>query len=518
MGHIVIKSSRWLRRLNGFIGQPQQYEWVTAAGWLVIIMSVVSSCHQSGFTPNSESEVEAPSTRVDAKEPELIDDPQERSESELEPTAGEVQVDAPDSGDEVEVAATPETQVEDASIEGGEVIVGEVKVNEEVVAAAPEIQVDDASVEAEVPAAPEVEVIEEIIIELPEVEVAEEPPSSPELEEVAPSPVVTVLLSKPKPKPEPVPLPVEKPAPVRVVEMLPPTQPTPEPAPDPEFMYQKVVVPLAQPSLLVDFLLLVDNSHSMRDEIIQVQKKLSGFLKDLARVSHLKVGLMTAFDENGTFHHDNEPYILFSSNVPKSVVHINHRVRSWNSLLLASMFYNDEAQMARDLGISGVDFFRPSSLKIFVVVSDDNANDMNADEFYQSLMSGGADPTEFRFYGFVGMPQVTGLAGEECQIAESGTEYYRLVMNYFKGALFDICRQDWQGYFDKILEGVVSEHTYQFTLDYEPEWIYRIMVNGRVIDPSLVQIAGQTLKLGGKFFEGLELSQDPEVNIIFKSP
>ena len=515
MEHMVIKSSRWLMRLNGFIGQPQQYEWVTAAGWLVIIMSVVSSCHQSGFTPSSKSEVEVPSGRVDSKEPELADDPQERSESELETTAGEVQDDATDFGDEAEVAAAPETQVEDSSVEGG-VIVGEA--NEVVIALAPEIQVEDSSVEGEMAAeteAEEVEVIEEIIIELPEVEVAEEPPSLPEVEEVAPSSVITVLLSKPKPKP----LPVEKPPPVRVVEMLPPTQTAPEPAPDPEFMYQKIVVPLAQPSLLVDFLLLVDNSHSMRDEIIQVQKKLSGFLKDLARVSHLKVGLMTAFDENGTFHHDNEPYILFSLNVPKSVVHINHRVRSWNSLLLASMFYNDEAQMARDLGISGADFFRPSSLKIFVVVSDDNANDMNADEFYQSLMSGGADPTEFRFYGFVGMPRVTGLAGGECQIAESGTEYYRLVMNYFKGALFDICRQDWQGYFDKILEGVVSEHTsYQFTLDYEPEWIYRIMVNGRVIDPSLVQLEGQTLKLGAKFFEGLELSQDPEVNIIFKSP
>lgn len=297
-----------------------------------------------------------------------------------------------------------------------------------------------------------------------------------------------------------------------------------------KFVMQNFQVALQEDMFPVDILFLVDNSDSMRNEIVQVQSHLSRFLQNLSRVSHLKVGLMSAFNKFGSYHLDSEPYVFFSVAIPSSVIQINHRVRSWNSLLLAEYFLNNEPNMARDLGMSGSDFFRSDSLKIFVVVSDDDATDMRAQTFYRRLQQGSVDVSNVRFYGFVGLPDVSlpsqpGMmyssvspGGDSCEVASVGKEYYTLVSKYLKGALFDICSQDWQGYFSKIIEGVVAQRQDEFVLKHPASWITEIQVNGQKIEMSLVDIEGQILTLGDQFFEKVDLSSDPQITVVYKKP
>lgn len=298
------------------------------------------------------------------------------------------------------------------------------------------------------------------------------------------------------------------------------------------FISQTMVLPSGEANFPVDILFLVDNSHSMGGEILRVQRHLAQFLEDLALVSHLKVALMSAFDEKGTFTFDNEPYVFFDANIPSSLIQVNHRVRSWNSLLLASFFYNNHQGMSRDLGISGADFFREKSLKMFVVVSDDDARDMGAEAFYRSLVGDNAAAAEnFLFYGFVGIPTAAAadLASEgsliyttsteqndACDVVAGGEEYYTLVAQHIKGALFDICGDDWQGYFDKILTGVLAEHGYQFSLDHDPASVYAIEVDGQAIDPAGVSIVGQSMTIGAQALVGMDLTKNSEVTVIFK--
>lgn len=298
------------------------------------------------------------------------------------------------------------------------------------------------------------------------------------------------------------------------------------------FISQTMVLPVTEAHFPVDILFLVDNSYSMGGEILRVQRHLAEFLEDLALVSHLKVALMSAFDDQGTFTFDNEPHVFFDANIPASLIQVNHRVRSWNSLLLASFFYNNHQGMSRDLGLSGDDFFREKSLKMFVVVSDDDAKDMGAAAFYRSLVGDDASAAEnFLFYGFVGIPTTvapglssegsliyttTAAPNEACDVVAGGEEYYKLVAQHIKGALFDICGDDWTGYFDKILAGVLAEHGYQFSLDHDPAAVYALEVDGQAIDLSEVSIMGQSLTIGAQALVGMELSQNPEVTVIFK--
>ena len=280
-------------------------------------------------------------------------------------------------------------------------------------------------------------------------------------------------------------------------------------SPESEFIKQQLTAGVQHQDSQVDILLLVDNSQSMTGEIEQVTKNLGQLLSELSRATHLKVGLMSAFSADGNYA-SNDDYTPFSGDIPESIIKINHRVHSWNSLVLASLFYQGEAVMAKDLGISGPDFFREDALKVFVVVTDDNSDEMLAETFFEKLVSGGASADEFRFYGFVGLPQMASdfsESGEQlvyrvaeenridsCGIHRPGFEYLNLVMSHLSGALFDICQKDWSDHFAKISEGVLLAQQQIFTLDHDSSLVHEILVDGQKIPLTDVVLSGKTLQ------------------------
>ncbi|MCY4380322.1 MAG: VWA domain-containing protein [Proteobacteria bacterium] len=302
-------------------------------------------------------------------------------------------------------------------------------------------------------------------------------------------------------------------------------------APEPIFVTQTFDLAFEPSQTPVDILFLVDNSFSMNHEIQKVNQNLTQLLTNLSDVSHLRVGVLSAFNDQGNFDNDAE-FTPFSLNTPPSIVQINHRVRSWNSLVLAKLFALNDDSMARDVGSSGVNFFRPDAIKVFVVVSDDNSNELNAQDFYTALTS--TNPELFtqdntRFYGFVGVTaDMESMADDgtpivyqttednqysECQVYESGRVYHDLVMNYFKGAVFDICQDDWSYSFAVITDNLLAEIKQSYPLNHNSSYVTEILLGSQSIDLDQVILSQSILQFKSNL---LAAGETGKVTVIFK--
>ena len=250
----------------------------------------------------------------------------------------------------------------------------------------------------------------------------------------------------------------------------------------------------------VDLLFVVDNSYSMDHEIDQVRSNLQNFFNQLASYSDVKVGVLSAFRPSDEYNAVSIP------NDAQGVVMVDQRVRSWNGLWLSHLFINDE--LYNSTGVKGSEFFRQESLKVFVVITDDNSNDFSAEEFSESL-SEHFSLDEVRLYGFIGLPQSTSpavamypaSAGERlsaCNIYDEGKVYYELLEKTLDGGLFDICQKDWSEHFQKMAGFVLKEVKSRYPLSQPAHSLVSIKVEGKEVprDQVIIESGILTFKEG----------------------
>jgi hypothetical protein len=131
------------------------------------------------------------------------------------------------------------------------------------------------------------------------------------------------------------------------------------------------------------------------------------------------------------------------------------------------------------------DFFRPQAKKVFVVVSDDNAEGVDAANFLDLVKGdlGGQDPAVF---GFVGLSETR----PGCSISQVGSAYQDLAAKT-GGAVFDICDTDWTANFTKLSDNVVSIAQSQFTVSAPSiASVVSATIDGKAVPAASIQVEG----------------------------
>lgn len=352
-------------------------------------------------------------------------------------------------------------------------------------------------------------------------EVIEEKPAVT-IEETSPLKIIKeIILEEELPEEEPSVEP-EKPKEVAVAKVTPPVVVEIETEeviedPKPVFVSQKFLSTTNKLEHNVDLLLIVDNSVSMDHEIQQVQENLKKLVEYVSRHSSTRVGILSSFSHD---YLTEDPHnILQISPETHQFVKIDQRVRSWNSLYLASLFIQDKLSY---LGVKGSDFFRKDSLKAFMVVTDDDSLDFSAAEFAQ-VVDQVFERKNVRFYGFIGIPEqyqsqhaFHASANQKlnnCNIYNYGKIYDQLVSQYFEGALFDICSINWSDHFERVARSVALSVNSSYPLAFPASKIHEIHVSGQAIAPSNAHIKGQNIV----FDPGvLPLGENVRVEIIYE--
>ncbi|MCY4443680.1 MAG: hypothetical protein OXC44_02635 [Proteobacteria bacterium] len=365
---------------------------------------------------------------------------------------------------------------------------------------------------------------EEVAEEVEVIEETEEVEEADEVEEVVEKPPVVVRAPAPtvieeKPSED-----MRSNSPETVITYVPPA---PEPTP-PKRVTQTFNIVFDTVEKPVDVLIIIDNSYSMSYEIAQVQNNLMRFMDHISRYTKAKVGILSSFDPGL----DDSSAPLSHIQIPTSnpVIKINRRVRSYNGLVLASDYIN--GQLVDNSGrvlADGKSFFRESSLKVFIMVSDEDSLDYSSRSFVTDLEKN-FDLNTVRFFGFVGIPN-TAIQRQEnfVQIASKDTEkacaqnvrmdgevYYDLIRNYIAGALFDICKQDWSNYFDFMVRSVVQSVKPQYTLEYSASSISSVFINGQEIASSNYTVEGNTITFNSDVLPQEE-KEDTSIEVIYTS-
>ena len=324
----------------------------------------------------------------------------------------------------------------------------------------------------------------------------------------APKPKITVTYKK---KPEPV-IATFTPSPQKMPELLDyPSIKTAAPtvvispnSPTIETLTQSFSTAFDRIQVPVDLLFTIDNSESMNDEVKSIYNNLEEFLDKLSNYSNTKIGILTAFDQTGaivTFNNNGtvnqHPPLNYSQS---QITKISRRVRSYNGLALISDFIRDKlnTESGTKLAIQGSNFFRKQSLKVIVMVTDDDAKDLGADAFIKEIFE--TMPVDnTRFFAFVGIPSEfsqtssqypylhfasTSEKQNNCTIYNEGQEYFALITSYIQGALFDLCLNDWSAHFSTIADYVITSVRSQYALEHHSSKILDVLIENQSIASS----------------------------------
>lgn len=133
------------------------------------------------------------------------------------------------------------------------------------------------------------------------------------------------------------------------------------------------------------------------------------------------------------------------------------------------------------------DFFRPQAKKVFVIVSDDNAQAVTAANFVSLVKPdlGGQTPTIF---GFVGISE-----NSSCSISNVGDDYKALA-SQTGGAVFDMCAVDWSANFSKLGDNLAALAQSQFTVKATSvASVTSVSVDGKPLAMSAVKVSGSVV-------------------------
>ena len=213
-------------------------------------------------------------------------------------------------------------------------------------------------------------------------------------------------------------------------------------------------------SVPVDFVMVIDNSGSMRDTVRQVETNLGSFSRRLveANIDYRFVmvsELARAPGSGGTAICVPEPMAGPGCTDSDRFRHFDRSVGSHSALAnLVECF--DGCGDNRRGGYK--DVMRPGSLLQFIVVSDDEAR-MSWDQFIAAMRGMGIP--EFIMHG------VVGLQNRGC-VADVGDQYIQGA-GQTGGQLLNICDQDWGDVLNVILESTIDRLLATFTLGHSAD-------------------------------------------------
>ncbi len=265
----------------------------------------------------------------------------------------------------------------------------------------------------------------------------------------------------------------------------------------------------------LDLIWVIDNSGSMQNEIEQVERNFLNFATSLKQNLDLKLTLISAYESSGKSNFPIRP----PNNLPVELefMHIDHFVDSNDALEIAafascpssSSAYNIR-QEAKVCGKSYDPFslagtltnfgdpmavagklhsrFRDGAKKVFVFVTDDNANtthDGNFLEFIQPYLNG----SEAIVYGFVATSHPS-----TCSVSRTGSAYINLAEKT-GGKIFDICQVDWTQHFSNLTSDVKHLVKNTFTLRRPPVRVISVLLNGLTLNPGDYSMQNNQLKI-----------------------
>ncbi len=290
---------------------------------------------------------------------------------------------------------------------------------------------------------------------------------------------------------------------------------------------------------MIDVVWVIDNSGSMSEEAAQVRKNFEQFVDTVQSQSDMKIALLSKkleseLADGGLGNGAGSGLNSTGVTMPAAALSGGGRqVDSWVgsndplSLLAISICAADASKLPGGLGGPLVDnsildslstdtkacgkqihldtfelglapeapgklhdFFRPQAKKVFVIVSDDNAEDVNAANFLDLVKPdlGGQDPVIF---GFVGLDETR----SGCKIAKVGSAYEELA---FKtgGAVFDICDADWSANFGKLSANVAAIAQSQFTVKAPKiAAVTSATIDGKPVPASAIRVSGAVVTI-----------------------
>jgi hypothetical protein len=203
----------------------------------------------------------------------------------------------------------------------------------------------------------------------------------------------------------------------------------------------------------VDFIMVVDNSGSMRDTVEQVEGNLGSFATRLVDSGIDYRFILVAERGTGRSPDVCVPPPMAGPNCSNGerFIHLNHEVGSHSAFSDLLGCFNGCGG-----GRNYADFLRNDSLKQVIVVSDDESS-MRWAEFRDRMSSNVGD---FILNG------VVGLRNGGC-VADVGDQYIAGA-NETQGELLHICDNDWGVVIDVLFEATLTRLTHQFVLTRTP--------------------------------------------------
>lgn len=146
---------------------------------------------------------------------------------------------------------------------------------------------------------------------------------------------------------------------------------------------------------------------------------------------------------------------------------------------------------------------REKSKKIVVIVSDENSWSID-DKNFLSVINGSLN-TDLTFFAF------TGINNSPC--ADEDGEAYKALADKTNGAVFDICKPDWEPHFDALIDNVEKLVQNSFDLNAKGIEIVSVEVDGTLLNKDRYSLDGSVVTISSE-----ELSDDTgEVIIKYKS-
>ena len=261
----------------------------------------------------------------------------------------------------------------------------------------------------------------------------------------------------------------------------------------------------------VDLVWVIDNSGSMVEEVAQVNANFAKFITGVANSGDVKVALLSK-DIGPT------AVTMPADAVAKGHAQFITNVGSTNLLAIAAAASCAAAETVIDLTLGTAQvckqaitppivggrpleapaevfaagarlksFFRPGAARIYVFVTDDNAEGVTAANFVDMVTptNEGRKPVIFAFRGIAS-------TGVTCQIARPGLAYESLAQNT-GGEVFDICLPDWSSQFAKLSQSVEKIANTQFDLSVPGAVIQSVSIDGVALPADKYKIEGGKL-------------------------
>ena len=292
----------------------------------------------------------------------------------------------------------------------------------------------------------------------------------------------------------------------------------------------------------VDLMFVVDNSASMSDAMENVKLNLENLFNNLHAEASTRIALITKI---GTGNLEIQP----PAGIP--VTTINKDVQSNHSLFYVSDYFTDHISYIQELLLTQASyppivldvpssdefFFRKDSLKVFVVVSDDDVSELQAHNFITEVKNI-FDPSlqSIMFFGFVYLTgiqnRITNFNAGDVKIHQrdpttapcSGsivTEYYNMLKNnhFLDEALYDICEENWQLNFSNVAENVIEQFNAvrSFLLQKTAISIDSVKVDNQNVDQSKYSLENNRLVFVEEFLQ-VTSTQTIEVTYSFRTP